>query len=115
MPVSLYRVSTAANGSIGDDDDAYLNEDLDGTLTMCTSPVQVIDDNIENICHNNKSNDHLINAVLGENCDGSFNEFFTNGLGLSIVSRGHNHRGVLETPKRKASFLTTWSDPSAIL
>jgi hypothetical protein len=105
----------AADGGIRDDDDAYLNEDHDGTLTMCTSRVQVIDNNIENICHNDKSNNHLIDAVLGENCDGSFNEVFTNGLGLSIVSRGHNHRGVLETPKRKASFLATWSGPSAIL
>jgi hypothetical protein len=105
----------AADGGIGDDDNAYLNEDHDGTLILCTSPVQDIDDNIENICRNDKSNDHLIDAVLGENCDGSYNEFFTNGLGLSIVSRGHNHRGILETQKRKASFLATWSGPSSIL
>jgi hypothetical protein len=39
----------AANGGIGDYADAYLNDDHDGTLTMCTSPVQDIDDNIENI------------------------------------------------------------------
>jgi hypothetical protein len=82
---------------------------------MCTSPVQDIDENIENICCNDKSNDHLINTVLGENCDGSFNKLFTNGLGLSILSHGCNHCAVLKTPKRKASFLTTWSSPSAVL
>jgi hypothetical protein len=32
----------AADGSIGDDDNAYLNEDHDGTLILCTSPVQDI-------------------------------------------------------------------------
>ena len=78
----------AAEGGLGDDDDAYLNDDCDGTLSMCTSPVQDIDDNIESVCRNDESNDHLIDAVLGENCDGSVDEFFTNGLGLSIVSRG---------------------------
>lgn len=90
-------------------------------IMMALSPwahlwlVQDIDDNIENICHNDESNDHLIDAVLGENCDGSFNEFFTNGLGLSIVSCGHYHHGIIKTPKRKASFLATWSSPSTIL
>jgi hypothetical protein len=105
----------AAEGSLGDDDNAYLNDDHDSTLFACTSPVQDIDDNIESVCHNDDSNEHLIDAILGENCDGSSGEFFTNGLSLSIVSHGHNHRGILETPKRKASFLTSWSGPSAIL
>ena len=105
----------AAKGLVGYDDDVYSSDDdHDGTLSRCASPVQDIDDNIEDICRNDESNEHLINAILGENADGNC-EFFTNGLGINMISCGRHHRGVLETRKRKASFLSNWSGPSAIL
>jgi hypothetical protein len=37
MSLLILLAAIAANGSIRDDDDVYLNDDHDGTLTMSTS------------------------------------------------------------------------------
>jgi hypothetical protein len=36
-------------------------------------------------------------------------------LGLNALSEGPLHHPIVETPKRKASFLASWSGPSAVL
>ena len=99
---------------VQDDDDGDDNDDHDGKDTNeCV--VENMGDELEAICWAmaNSSTENLIDVVLGGGITDC--EFFTNGLGLNTLSEGPLHRPIVETPKRKASFLATWSGPSAVL
>jgi len=91
-----------------DDKDMDMDDSVDKTDASSNKE-------LEDICRAmaNDSTEHLINVVLG---GGSTDcEFFTNCLGLNTLSEGPLHRPIVETPRRKASFLASWSGPSAVL
>ena len=95
-----------------DEDEDEEDEEMDdaaGDKTACAA-----DEELEKICNAmaSDSTEHLINVVLGGGTDC---EFFTNGFGFHSLSEGPLHRPIVETQKRKASFLANWSGPSAVL
>jgi len=90
------------------DDDSV---DCDDDSPPCFAPV----DNLDAILGEtgNMSNESLINYVLGEKGE---REYFSNGFGYERLSANQKSlRGVVETKKRKASFLLEWSGSAAIL
>ena len=108
----------AEDDDIDEEEDEDEEEDKDKDKDMDDSADKTgISSNkeLEEICRAmaNDSTEHLINVVLG---GGSTDcEFFTNGLRLNTLSEGPLHCPIVETQRRKASFLASWSGPSAIL
>jgi hypothetical protein len=89
-----------------------------GLAVMCFTVLHWQTANVGDICRGdmlNASNEQLIEAVLGHDL-GQY-EYFTNCLGFEMFSEEQALlKGVVKTPKRKASFLDNWSDsPSVVL